>query len=106
MWTVSERVFCDDFGNPISPEYITQWFRKFVRRYDLPPVHIHSLRHTNATLLIAGGVPLRTVSSRLGHTMLSTTGDIYAHAIQASDAAAADLLDDMLHPVQAGAIKE
>lgn len=57
---------------------------------------IHGLRHTNATLLIAGGVPLKTVSSRLGHSSISTTGNIYAHAIRSADEAAADTLEDIL----------
>ena len=40
----------------------------------------HSLRHTNASLLIAQGVDVRTVASLLGHAQASTTLDIYAHA--------------------------
>ena len=39
-----------------------------------------SLRHTNASLLIAQGVDVRTVASLLGHAQASTTLDIYAHA--------------------------
>ena len=40
-----------------------------------------SLRHTNASLLIAQGVDVRTVASLLGHAQASTTLDIYAHAV-------------------------
>lgn len=40
----------------------------------------HELRHTNASLLIAQGVDVRTVASLLGHAQASTTLDIYAHA--------------------------
>ena len=36
--------------------------------------------HTNASLLIAQGVDVRTVASLLGHSQASTTLDIYAHA--------------------------
>jgi len=99
-WENSDRIFCDDFGKPIRPDYITIWFRKFIDRTGQPKIHIHSLRHTNATLQIAGGVPLRTVSSRLGHAQLSTTGNIYSHAIQSADEAAADVLQDILNPVK------
>uniref|UniRef100_UPI0040265CCC tyrosine-type recombinase/integrase n=1 Tax=Gemmiger formicilis TaxID=745368 RepID=UPI0040265CCC len=38
------------------------------------------MRHTNASLLIAQGVDVRTVASLLGHAQASTTLDIYAHA--------------------------
>ena len=41
---------------------------------------MHSLRHTNASLLIAQGVDVRTVASLLGHAQVGTTLDIYAHA--------------------------
>ena len=43
-------------------------------------LNVHSLRHTNASLLIAQGVDVRTVASLLGHAQASTTLDIYAHA--------------------------
>ena len=44
-----------------------------------PFVFIIPYGHTNATLLIASGTDLRTVSKRLGHAQLSTTGNIYTH---------------------------
>ena len=47
---------------------------------DLQDLNVHSLRHTNASLLIAQGVDVRTVASLLGHAQASTTLDIYAHA--------------------------
>ena len=56
------------------------------------------LRHTNATLQIANGVPLTTVAHLLGHVNATTTTKIYAHAIQSADAAAAQVLDDLLSP--------
>jgi site-specific recombinase XerD len=34
---------------------------------DLPTVRLHDLRHTYATLMIAAGVDLRTVSTALRH---------------------------------------
>ena len=55
--------------------------------------------YTNATLLIAAGTNLQTVAARLGHASVTTTGKIYAHAIQSADAAAADTLQDLLHPL-------
>ncbi|WP_279233315.1 tyrosine-type recombinase/integrase [Acetobacterium tundrae] len=57
---------------------------------------MHSLLHTNASILIASGVDLKTVSSRLVHSNLSTTGNIYAHVINSADAKARDALDHIL----------
>lgn len=70
--------------------------KKILDRAGLPRVTIHSLRHTNATLLITGDVDVRTVAARLGHTQTSTTLNIYAEAIQSAEAAAAEVLDDIL----------
>ena len=92
----SDRIFTAWDGGMLNPEALSKWFHKFILRKGLPDVSIHGLRHTNATLLIAGGVPLKTVSSRLGHSSISTTGNIYAHAIRSADEAAADTLEDIL----------
>ena len=81
-------------GKPIRPGTITSWFPKFLRAHNLPPVRFHSLRHSNAALLIAAHVPVTTVAGRLGHAQVSTTTNIYAGFIRASDAKAADALTD------------
>lgn len=99
-WQDTDRLFTTWNGAPIRPDVITCWFRKFVAKNGLPPVHIHSLRHTNATLLIAAGTNLTTVAARLGHANATTTSKIYAHAIKSADQAAAEALQDILHPVR------
>ena len=82
-------------GAPIDPKTVTTWFPGFLAAHDLPPVHFHSLRHTNASLLIAAHVPVTAVSGRLGHAKTSTTTDIYAGFIRSADAAASDALTDV-----------
>jgi integrase len=97
-WVASDRIFTQFDGKPIHPDTITGWFRDFIAKTDLPQITIHSLRHTNITLLLAAGVPLRTVSYRAGHAQTSTTVNIYAHAIRTSDEIASEALDDILTP--------
>lgn len=91
-------MFTRDNGLPLHPDTISGWFHKFVMKNNLPDVTIHSLRHTNASLLIANGINLTTVSKRLGHANTATTTKIYAHAIRSADEIAADTLDDILNP--------
>ncbi|WP_322176685.1 hypothetical protein [Acutalibacter caecimuris] len=47
-------------------------------------------------MLITGGVDVRTVAARLGHSQTSTTMNIYAETIRSAEAAAAQVLDDVL----------
>ena len=100
QWKNTNKVFTAHDGRPIHPDTITGWFHDFVIRNNLPEVSIHSLRHTNATLLIAGGTNIRTVANRLGHATPTTTGNIYAHAIKSADELAAQKLADILNPVK------
>lgn len=97
QWHDHDRIFTRWDGEPIRPDTISNQFREFVKAHDLPPVHLHSLRHTNATLMIANGMNLTTVAKRLGHANTSTTTKIYAHAIKTADEAAAEMLDDILN---------
>lgn len=95
-WVDSDRIFAQDDGTPVHPDSITGWFHDFISRTDLPQISIHSLRHTNITLLLAAGIPLRTVSYRAGHAQTSTTSNIYSHAIRTADEKAAEVLESML----------
>lgn len=99
-WQENGYIFTNELGEPINPNTISSWFSKFMKRHGdkLPYITLHSLRHTNATLQIAGGVPITTVAKRLGYTNSTTTGKIYAHAIKSADEAAAETLDNLLTP--------
>lgn len=90
-----KRLFINKNGGPISPANFNAWLAKLRNHYNLPHFSIHSLRHTNITLQIALGIPLTTVSGRVGHSRTSTTTDIYAHFIRTSDQQAANMLDDI-----------
>ena len=100
-WQDIDYLFTRWNGEPMRPDTLSDWFRKFIKKTDLPPISLHSLRHTCATLQIMNGIPVRTVSARLGHAKTSTTSNIYSHAIQTLDAKAAQVLDDVLTPKKA-----
>ncbi|MFA6850445.1 MAG: tyrosine-type recombinase/integrase, partial [Selenomonadaceae bacterium] len=52
--------------------------------------NFHVIRHTYATTLLAAGVPIIDVSRSLGHARVSTTLDIYGHAIPENKQVIAD----------------
>jgi len=72
------------------------WFHDFVSRTNLPQISIHYLRHTNITLLLAAGIPLKTVIYRAEHAQTSTSANIYSHAIRTVDEKAAEVLESIL----------
>lgn len=87
------RVFTNDEGAPLHPDTLSKWFREFTKKNGFPGVHVHSLRHTYASLMIADGTPLVVVSRRLGHAQVSTTSNIYAHVIASADEKAAQVAE-------------
>lgn len=95
-WKESDRIFTAWNGEPAHPDTISGWFAEFIRKSKLPHITFHGLRHTNASLLIAEGLDLKTISTRLGHSTVSTTTDIYAHALRKPDIEAANKMEQLL----------
>ena len=94
-WQETGYIFTKWDGTPMHPDGLYQWFSRFVKKNDLPPITLHSLRHTNASLMIANGIDLATVSKRLGHADTSITARVYTHAIKEADAIAAEALENL-----------
>jgi integrase len=122
LWKGSERVFTTRDGMPAHPGWPSRWFPKFLARtiihrpcnkvignkdqcphcktvvkdediIKLPPLPFHGLRHTAATIMIAQGADIKNLSSRLGHSNIGTTGNIYAHALKSVDRDIAEKTD-------------
>lgn len=93
-----QRLFIKKDGAPINPDTINYWLGRFIKRNNLPRITPHGLRHTFATLQIAGGVDIRTLQARTGHAQASTLTNLYTHALKSAEAAAADVLDNLLTP--------
>lgn len=85
-WIDSDRLFVTEVGKPLHRGSPYKWQREFTERHGMRFCDIHSLRHFNATVLINAGVDTATVSSALGHSNISTTTNIYFHAIREAQA--------------------
>ena len=92
-WQETDYVFIHPDGKPISPQYPNKWFDRFLQRHDLPKITFHQLRHTNASLLIAAGVDIVTLSGRLGHADRGVTLNVYSHIIKSKEAETANKMD-------------
>jgi integrase len=89
-------LFSHDAGvTPWRPDYVTLAFGRLRQTLGLDGVRLHDLRHFVATSMLSDGVPLATVSNRLGHARKSTTLDRYSHWMPQQDQDAADRLDGL-----------
>jgi len=85
-----------DSSTAWPPNDVTHEFIRLRDRLGLDTVRLHDLRHFAATRLLGAGIPVRTVSGRLGHSSASTTLGVYAHFLAESDREAADTLEELL----------
>jgi integrase/recombinase XerD len=72
------RLLLSRTGRPINRIVVWQIISRLARRAGLHGVHPHTLRHSFATHLLAGGADLRVVQELLGHSNIQTT-QIYTH---------------------------
>ncbi len=63
-----------------------------------PHIHPHMFRHTHASILLACGEDIATVSQRLGHTSVHTTTKIYIHSFNGKDKSASSLFTKTVLP--------
>ncbi len=99
QWEHPDMVFTTTGGNYYSESYLNARFKKTVRKMGLPDdTHLHSLRHTTASLLINSDVSPKVIAEQLGHASASITQDIYSHIFASSRAKAAQALDLKLNP--------
>jgi integrase len=85
-----------DGSLPWRPHRVTLTFGRLCKELGIEGVRLHDLRHFTATQMLAAGVPVKTVAGRLGHSNAATTLNVYAHALESSDADAAHLLGRIL----------
>ena len=88
-------VCCSDIGSRYRVNNFTHWWDSWRKENKFEDLKFHELRHTQATMLLANGVDVKTVQTRLGHANPSITLGWYAHAIPENDRAAADMLGNL-----------
>ena len=74
----------------------TTAYKTFLNKINMRYVKLHSLRHSHATMLIASGTDMKTVSARLGHTDIKITLNIYSHILKEMDNTASNNIEKLL----------
>lgn len=98
-----QHIFIQDNGEIMHPSTPTHKFKEILTLHNkhcevseaLPLIKLHDLRHTSASLLISEGTDIATVSKRLGHSEISTTLNVYTHAIAEKDEQASNTLEKL-----------
>jgi len=72
----------DQDGNPLHPAKLAKGYAQLLKRAEVRGIRFHDLRHTAATLGVAGGARLEAVSQSLGHSRVDTTKSIYARTVK------------------------
>lgn len=91
-WYMDDRIFIfsNEFGKPLRPDSVSQWWSRFIKRNKLEKVRFHDLRHLSVTFLIGKNVPIKSISERARHSRIGTTMDLYGHHILEVDQVAAE----------------
>ena len=64
---------------PTEPRTYRNYYKRFMKKFDIPDLKFHGLRHSFATRCIEGKCDYKTVSVILGHSNISTTLNLYVH---------------------------
>ena len=95
----------DPGSRPYHPTRLTREFRSFCRMNGFE-MTFHDLRHTFATMMIAGGTDVRTVASYLGHSNVAMTLNTYAEVDPDAKRAAVSKVDEAFDIDLEGVFKE
>ena len=75
----TDYVFCWPDGRPFTSDYVSHRFSQLLKKYGLPHIRFHDLRHSCASFFINQGCDLKQVQEWMGHSDISTTANIYGH---------------------------
>jgi integrase len=89
-WPDTGLFFVRPDGRAWHPSSVSQRFRRLIKRCGMPPIRLHDLRHSAATIALAAGVDIKVVSEQLGHTTTTLTRDTYQSVVKQLHRDAAD----------------
>ena len=95
-WQSTEYVFTNEVGGPLDPSNVSAWYAGCAARAGVSDHGMHALRHSAATLMLSGGLPVRVVADALGHADVTVTLNTYAHSLDGQLQAAVDAVADAL----------
>ncbi|PED05287.1 tyrosine-type recombinase/integrase [Bacillus pseudomycoides] len=92
-------VLCRNDGNYMPKSSLFNSFSRILKKVNLPPLPIHSLRHTHAVLQLEAGVSMKYLQERLGHGSMQITSDVYSHISKKLDKEAMNKFEEHMRNV-------
>ena len=83
-------------GMPYQPRSLSRAWEQWIVTTELPPIRLHDLRHSSASLMLASGIHPKIVSERLGHSRIGITLDLYSHTVPHLQTDAVAVVDEAL----------
>lgn len=96
LWKNTNMLFPKEDGGLQSPQMVNSILNAFSRHNNFPHINPHAFRHTAASIMIANGIDIVTVSKMLGHANASMTTDIYSHIIEEAKRNATESIADVI----------
>ena len=97
VYHLSPWVFGQDgTQDPLFPDSVTRFCKRFGDKYGIDDFHIHKLRHSAASIAIRNGADVAGVSRRLGHSSIEVTLRQYVHSSDAQAKAAGQIQRDAI----------
>jgi integrase len=79
-WNPEGLAFPTTTGTPLSASNLLRDLRQLTEKAGIERITFHKLRHTAGSLQLAEHATMTTVSKNLGHSSVSVTATVYAHA--------------------------
>lgn len=102
VWVDPDLLFTTSVGTAIEPRNVNRAWEKVCERAEVPPIRVHDLRHTMATLMLRQGVDVTVVQRMMRHTRRATTADIYTTVLEEVQRAGADRMGDLFTELGVG----
>lgn len=100
---INKQPHIDDYIIHYSRNALYNRLRRMCEKYCLPHYRFHDLRHVQASVMLALGVPDKYAMERMGHASTNMLKTVYQHTMKSKSEEVADQVDsffsDKLHTV-------
>lgn len=96
-WVNSNRLFCNEIGEPIFPDRPYKYLKDFFERNNLVFKGLHSCRHSAISYLLHNNIAVPTVSRIAGHSNGNVTMSVYEHEIKEATVLGCDVMSKLIN---------